>query len=100
MKNRLKESMKAGEHMDLERPQEPKFYKNENFTTLPYYGGSLTMKYPSSVSEIRYSANEDGVIEEYDYLDENGEVMWTMRNIILPKEAFVAAYNAYIKECE
>lgn len=81
--------------------KEPKFYKNENFTTLenklPYYGGSLEMKYPSSVSETRYIANEDGVLEEYDCLDEDGKVMWTMKEIILPKEAFIVAYNAYIK---
>lgn len=56
--------------------------------------------YPSGKSENRYFANESGVIEEYDYLDENGEVMWTMRNMILPKEAFVAAYKKYIEEDE
>ena len=84
--------------------KEPKFYKNENFTTLenklPYYGGSLEMKYPSSRSNSRYSANEDGVQEEYDYLDEDGNVMWTMTNMILPKKAFMAAYKKYIEEGE
>ena len=93
-------TLRAGEYMNLERPQEPKFYPNENAITLPYYGNSIKAKYPSGISESRYFANESGIQEEYDYLDENGEVMFTNGRMILPKEAFIAAYNAYIKDSE
>ncbi len=85
---------------NLEKPQEPKFYTNENSITLPYYGDAVKTKLPVGTSGKRYIVTKDCIQEEFDYLDENKEVMWTSTNIILPKEAFIAAYNAYIKERE
>ena len=83
---------------DMLFPREPKFYPNENIT-LPY-SNSMKLRYVAGRSASRYVANEDGVQEEWDELDQDGEVINTIGRIVLPKEVFVAAYEKYIKDGE
>lgn len=55
-----------------------------------------------TTKKISYIAEEDGIREVIEIFDQEGQVMpihGTSR-IILPKEVFLAAYNAYIKEGE
>lgn len=81
--------------MSQELPREPKFYPNENIT-LPY-SSSMKLRYVAGRSVSRYVANENGIQEEWDELDQDGEVISTIGRMVLPKEIFITAYNAYIK---
>lgn len=56
-----------------------------------------SIRYVAGKSKSRYFAREDGIMEEWDELDQNGEVINTIGKMVLPKELFVVAYNAYIK---
>lgn len=58
---------------------------------------SNILRYMAGRSASRYIVREDGIMEEWDELNQNGEVMNTIGKIVMPKELFVAAYNAYIK---
>ena len=80
---------------NCELPREPKFYPNENLA-IPYSQTAI-LRVPSGRSTSRYTANEDGIHKEWDELDQNGEVIHTIGRMVLPKEVFVSAYNAYIK---
>lgn len=53
--------------------------------------------YPSG-QKITYIADEDGIREITDTLDQFGESMCAVQRMVLSKDVFIAAYNAYIKE--
>lgn len=91
-------SVVNGVASEYEIPREPKFYPNESIT-LPY-SGTAKLRYVAGRSASRYVANENGIQEEWDELDQDGGVISTIDRMILPKEVFVAAYNAYIKDGE
>ena len=56
------------------------------------------LRYSAGKGAIEYIAKEDGIYEEWDDLDQNGEPMFRLTEMVMPKEMFMAAYNAYIKE--
>ena len=62
-----------------------------------YYGA---MRYSAGKANIKYVAKKDGVYKEWDDVDQFGEPMFRLAKMVLPKEAFIAAYNAYIKDGE
>ena len=84
--------------MSQELPKEPKFYPNENIA-LPY-DGCMKLRYVAGRSVSRYVASENGIQEEWDELDQDGELISTIGRMVLPKEVFVAAYKKYIKDGE
>lgn len=46
---------------------------------------------------ISYSVEKDGIYENMEWLDQNGEKMYTgTHKRIIPKEAFVEAFDTYI----
>ena len=55
-------------------------------------------RYEKGKSCSRYIVKNHGIVEEWDVLDQYGDVLHTTSQLLLPKEAFIAAYNAYIKE--
>lgn len=57
-------------------------------------------RYKVGNSVSRYVATENGIKEEWDELDQNGEVICSIGRLVMPKELFVTAYNAYIKDAE
>ena len=57
-----------------------------------------TLRFATGKSISRYVATEEGVMEEYDELDQYGNVLNGITKLLLPKEVFITAYNAYIKE--
>ena len=59
------------------------------------YGGVL--RYSNGKNSVEYIAKEDGVYEEWDEVDQFGEPMFRLTQMVLPKEVFMVAYNAYIK---
>lgn len=56
------------------------------------------LRYTAGRSASRYIVREDGIMEEWDELDQNGEVINTIGKMVLSKKLFVTAYNAYIKD--
>lgn len=57
------------------------------------------LRVPSG-QKVHYIASEQGIMEVIDTLDQDGEVMYGTEKMVLSKEVFVAAYNAYIKDSE
>lgn len=55
------------------------------------------LKIAHSYSVPKYVAKEDGVYCEYDVLDNNNIPIISHNELIIPKEAFVAAYDMYIE---
>ena len=77
-------------------------YENDlKRTDIPKDFETARIAIPTS-KKVSYIAEEDGVREVIEIFDQDGQIMpihGTSR-IILPKEVFLAAYNAYIKERE
>ena len=52
---------------------------------------------PCGSVNIKCVAKEDGIHFEYDEMDKNGNITNSFTELVLPKEVFMAAYNAYVK---
>lgn len=51
---------------------------------------------PSGQKAI-YKVDEDGIKEVMETYDQHGETIYGQSKLIMSKEAFIAAYNTYIK---
>ena len=78
-------------------PREPKFYSNESLT-LPINSVNVAKLRVPSGEKITYEVQEDGIYENRDTIDQDGFSMYGTCKMIISKEAFIAAYNAYIKD--
>lgn len=56
-----------------------------------------SIQYVAGRSNSRYVVQEDGIYEEWDELDQHGEKLQSISRLIMQKQLFVEAYNAYIK---
>ena len=65
---------------------------------MPEEGYSGVLRYSAGKANIEYVAKEDGIYEEWDDLDQFGEPMYRLAKMVLPKDAFITAYNAYIEK--
>lgn len=83
--------------MKLEQAKEPVFYPNETVgvITAPF-NLNATLRIPSG-QKVEYRADEDGIVEVTDTFDQYGESMYATCKMVLSKEVFIAAYNAYIR---
>lgn len=45
----------------------------------------------------KYEVYEDGIYEEIETYDQYNQIIYGQSKMIISKEAFIAAYNAYIK---
>lgn len=84
-----------GTASEYEMPREPKFYPNDNITTP--FDISNTLRYGTIRTGIRYVVKDDGIYEEYDILDQYGEEYVTSSRKVFSKDAFIEAYEKYIK---
>ena len=85
--------------MNLESPREPKLYSTEEITT-PFTKNTKTMKLQVPCGQKqRCVVREDGIYSSVETYDQDGECMYAEVKMIISKEAFVEAYNTYIK-CE
>ena len=66
--------------------------------TMPY-DKEMMLRVPSG-QRITYRADEDGIREITDTFDQFGDSMCATAKMVLSKEVFIAAYNAYIKDGE
>lgn len=55
------------------------------------------IRYTAGRSHIRYDVKEDGIYEEWDEMDQHGEKLQSIGRLVMPKQLFIEAYNAYIK---
>lgn len=85
---------KVGEQMNLELPREPKFYSTEEIT-MPFTK-TMKLQIPSKQKQ-NYVVREDGIYSSVETYDQDGESMYAEDKMIISKEVFVEAYNAYIK---
>ena len=60
------------------------------------YDKEHILSVPSS-QKITYRADEDGIREITDTYNQFGDSMYATSRLVLSKEVFIAAYNAYIK---
>lgn len=58
------------------------------------------LRFPSCQKYREVVVREKGICQIWDELDQYGEVIRSIEKLILPKEVFIAAYNAYIKDGE
>ena len=80
--------------MNLELPREPKLYSTEEIT-MPF---AKTMKLQVASSQKQsYIVREDGIYSSVETYDQDGKCMYAEEKMIISKEAFVEAYNTYIK---
>lgn len=56
------------------------------------------IRYADGRSHSRYVVKEDGIYEEWDELDQYGEKLQSIGRLAMPKQLFIEAYNAYIKD--
>ena len=66
---------------------------------LPITGSFISGRIGKEYKET-YKAEEDGIVKISEILDLDGEPIFATRQVVLSKEVFVAAYNAYIKDGE
>lgn len=83
---------------EYEMPQEPKFYPND-ILSIKKITNALKSKCPASEKEY-YEVKEDGVYKINELFDQDGKSMYAHPKMIMSKEVFVEAYNAYIKDSE
>lgn len=69
-----------------------------NKITMPF--DKETMLRIPSKQNVRYQVDEDGIRKTTEALDQFGDVMDSISIMVLSKKAFIAAYNAYIKDIE
>ena len=82
---------------EYEMPPEPKFYSNESLS-LPVNSVNVAkLRVPSS-RKVTYEANDYGIVKVSETFDQDGESLYGSNEMIIPKDVFVAAYNAYIKD--
>ncbi len=70
---------------------------------IPLEGGFITGKISIPTTQKRsYKAEEDGIKEIIETFDQDGNPlpMHNISRLVLSKEVFIAAYNAYIKNSE
>ena len=60
------------------------------------YDKEMVLRVPSG-QRVTYSAEDDGIREVTDTFDQFGDSMYATTKLVFSKEAFIAAYNAYIK---
>lgn len=82
--------------MNLESPREPKLYSTEEITTP--FTKTMKLQVPRGQKQ-RCVVREDGIYSSVETYDQDGECMYAEVKMIISKEAFVEAYNTYIK-CE
>ena len=56
----------------------------------------VMLRVPSG-QKVTYSVDEDGIMEIIDTIDQYGDSMYATAKMVFSKEAFIEAYNAYIK---
>lgn len=62
-----------------------------------HYEAPPIFRYVNGKSASKYIAKEDGVYEQWEDLDQFGKPMQAVEKLVMTKEAFMVAYNAYIK---
>ena len=62
---------------------------------LPITGRGISTEY-----KVSYKVEEDGIVKIDEFLDQYGDATYASKHMIIPKEVFVAVYNAYIKDGE
>lgn len=55
-----------------------------------------SIRYVAGRSHSRYVVEEDGIYEEWDELDQHGEKLQSIGRLVMPRQLFIEAYNAYI----
>ena len=80
--------------MSLELPREPKLYSTEEIT-MPFTK-TLKLQIPSGQKQS-YKVREDGIYNSIETFDQDGESMYAEEKMIISKDAFIEAYNTYIK---
>lgn len=55
------------------------------------------IRYTAGRSQSRYTVKEDGIYEDWDEMDQHGEKLQSIGRLVMPKQLFIVAYNAYIK---
>ena len=80
--------------MNLELPREPKLYSTEEIT-MPFTK-TLKLQIPSGQKQS-YKVREDGIYNSIETFDQDGESMYAEEKMVIPKDAFIEAYNTYIK---
>ena len=66
--------------------------------TMPH-NKDMMLRVPSR-QKITYSVDEDGIMEITNTIDQYGDCMYGTAKMIISKEAFIEAYNTYIKDIE
>lgn len=64
--------------------------------TMPH-NKDMMLRVPSR-QKITYSVDEDGIMEITNTIDQYGDCMYGTVKMIISKEAFIEAYNTYIKD--
>lgn len=84
-----------GAASEYELPREPKLYEDTSFQVKNFNNiCSRPIKRFAG-----YSVREDGIFEEYKYMESENSHLYTGESkMIMDRETFIAAYNAYIKE--
>ena len=68
-----------------------------DWTKIATINHEATLRVPSG-QRVTYSAEDDGIREVIDTVDQFGDSMYATTKLVLSKEVFVAAYNAYISD--
>ena len=82
--------------MNMELPREPKFYSNENIS-LPIGSTKISKLRVPSGERVIYKANDEGIVKVTETFDQDGESIYGINQVIIPKEVFVEAYKKYIE---
>ena len=80
--------------MNLELPREPKLYSTEEITIT--FTKTMKLQIPSGQKQS-YIVREDGIYSSVETYDQDEKCMYAEEKMIISKEAFVEAYNTYIK---
>ena len=80
--------------MSLELPREPKLYSTEEIT-MPFTK-TAKLQIPS-IQKQSHKVREDGIYNSIETFDQDGESMYAEEKMIISKNAFIEAYNTYIK---
>lgn len=80
--------------MNLELPREPKLYSIEEIT-IPFTK-TMKLQVPSGQKQS-YKVEEDGIYSSVETYDQDRKPMYAEEKMIISKDAFIEAYNTYIK---
>lgn len=71
--------------------------KIKELTTDKFSVGDSKETRVATYHDVDYKANDDNIVKVETEYDQYHEEMWSISKIVMSKEAFVEAYNKYIK---